>query len=442
MNVYDSDRMAGLLEGQGYRFEKEIREADVVLINTCSIRDKSEHKVLSLLGELKALKQKHPSKVLGITGCVGQRMGRTLLQRVPHLDLVMGPDAIDRVGQLVDTVVNEGKRVLDIAFDADKKRSYSQPSVVHRAKPAEFLTIMKGCDHFCTYCVVPFTRGREKSRSITEIIEDVRAFVAKGTKEITFLGQNINTYGKGTSENLAQLIEAADQVEGLERIRYVTSHPRDLGEDLISQFGMVSKLCPALHLPFQSGSDSVLKAMSRLYTQSQYLEKVEKLRKACPDIALSCDVIIGFPGETDEDFKETLKVLSQVEFSGAFLFKYSPRPGTRAFAVEDNVAESVKNERLYQAQALVHQIIERENKTFIGKKTQVLVESLDKKEKYFTGRNPHGKIVHVLNAGSACVGKTVEVDITEANGSNLKGFYVGAPRTDRRSQSVSSPSFS
>jgi len=447
MNVYDSDRMSGLLESQGYRLEKDIRNADVVLINTCSIRDKSEHKVLSLLGELRPLKKKDPKKVFGITGCVGQRMGRTLLQRVPHLDLVMGPDAIDRVGSLVDKVVNEGKRVLDIAFDADKKRTYSQPPISKRAKPSEFLTIMKGCDHFCTYCIVPFTRGREKSRPIFEIIEDVKNLVSNGTREVTFLGQNINTYGKGTPENLAELVEAADQVEGLERIRYVTSHPRDLGDDLIQQFGSVSKLCPALHLPFQSGSDKILKAMSRLYTQSQYLEKVEKLKKACPGIALSTDVIVGFPGETEEDFQETLKVLSQVEFSGVFLFKYSPRPGTRAFDLGEELPEKVKDERLHQAQVLVHQIIEKENRSYIGKTVRVLVESLDKKARFYTGRNPEGKLVHIFNAGQACVGKTVDVEITEATGSNLKGYYLGAPRTVRDTtydsiRSLSSPSFS
>ncbi|NDC26091.1 MAG: MiaB/RimO family radical SAM methylthiotransferase, partial [Proteobacteria bacterium] len=271
MNVYDSDRMSGLLAHQGYALEKDIRKADVVLINTCSIRDKSEHKVLSLLGELKALKKTNPGKVLGITGCVGQRMGRTLLQKAPHLDIVMGPDAIDRVGNLVGTVLKKGERVLDVQFDADRKRTYSQPSIVYRAKPVEFLTIMKGCDHFCTYCIVPFTRGREKSRPIAEVIHDVKKFVAQGTKEITFLGQNINTYGKGTPENLSQLVEEADRVEGLERIRYITSHPRDLGEDLIAQFGSISKLCPSLHLPFQAGSDTVLKAMSRLYTRDEYL---------------------------------------------------------------------------------------------------------------------------------------------------------------------------
>jgi tRNA-2-methylthio-N6-dimethylallyladenosine synthase len=427
MNVYDSDRMQSILSAKGFRTEPELRKADVILINTCSIRDKSEHKVLSLLGELKGLKQKDPKKVIAISGCVGQRMGRTLLQRVPHLDLVLGPDAIDRVGDLIESVVNRGERLVEAKFDSEG-RSYSQPCVVQKAKPSEFLTIMKGCDHFCTYCIVPFVRGREKSRSIEEIIQDVRNLVEKGTKEVTFLGQNINTYGKGTGQKLSQLIEATNQVQGLERIRYVTSHPRDLGEDLIAQFGTVEKLCPALHLPFQSGSNRILKAMSRLYTQELYLSKIELLRKARADIALSTDVIVGFPGETEEDFQETLKVLKEVRFSSAFMFKYSPRPGTKAAEFGEEVPEPIKEERLARAQKVVYSQIELENKRYDGTTIPVLIESMDKKKKHFSGRNPHAKLVHVMNVGEASVGKIIDVEITESNVSCLKGFYVGAPK--------------
>ncbi len=429
MNVYDSDRMQAILNAKGFRSEAELRKADVILINTCSIRDKSEQKVLSLLGELKGLKQKDPKKVIAVSGCVGQRMGRTLLQRVPHLDLVLGPDAIDRVGDLIENVVNRGERLVEAKFDEDG-RSYSQPCVVNRAKPSEFLTIMKGCDHFCTYCIVPFVRGREKSRSVDEIITDVKNLVSKGTKEVTFLGQNINTYGKGTGQKLSQLIEAANEVEGLERIRYVTSHPRDLGEDLINQFGSISKLCPALHLPFQAGSDRILKAMSRLYTQELYLKKVELLRKACPDIALSTDVIVGFPGETEKDFEETLKVLANVKFSSAFMFKYSPRPGTKAADFGDEVPEIVKEERLARAQQVVYSQIEKENLKYRNTVVSVLVESMDKKKKFFSGRTPHSKLVHVMNVGDASVGKIIDVEITDTNVSCLKGFYVGAPKTN------------
>jgi tRNA-2-methylthio-N6-dimethylallyladenosine synthase len=275
-------------------------------------------------------------------------------------------------------------------------------------------------------------RGREKSRNIAEIISDVEKLVDKGTKEIVFLGQNINTYGKGTSENLALLLEAAEKVEGLERIRYVTSHPKDLGEDLINQFGTLSKLCPSLHLPFQSGSDTVLRRMSRGYRQADYLKKVELLRKACPDIALSTDVIVGFPGETDADFEETLKVVREVRFSSAFMFKYSARPGTRAYVFdEEEVAESIKETRLKNLQDLLNPIIEEENHERVGTISHVLVEAIDKKGRFYSGRDLHSKMVHVLNAGEACVGKVLEVEITEANGNSLKGYYVGAPKTER-----------
>jgi len=428
MNVYDSNRMLSLLEAQGFKLEPELRRADVILINTCSIRAKAEQKVLSLLGELKPLKDANPNRVIGVAGCVGQRMGRNLLQRVPHLDLVLGPDQVDQIGELVGAALSHGKRTLTAKLDEDG-RTYSQPAVIHRAKPAEFLTIMKGCDHFCTYCIVPFVRGREKSRTITEIIDDVKKLVAHGTKEITFLGQNINTYGKGTPENLAMLIEAAHEVEGIERIRYVTSHPRDMGQDMIDQFGTLPKLMPALHLPFQSGSDSVLKRMSRLYTSGDYLKKVELLRKANPEIALSTDAIIGFPGETDEEFEATLKLLDEVKFSGTFLFKYSPRPGTRAFTLGSEVPEAIKDERLKRAQDVANKYILAENQAMVGKTFPVLVENLDKMGWRYAGRTPSNKLIHIENAGHATLGKIIDVEMTEVTLASLRGFYVGAPRT-------------
>ncbi len=431
MNVYDSDRMAASLRENGYWFEPNLTEADVILINTCSIRAKSEQKVLSLLGQLKPLKDKKPDLVIGVSGCVGQRMGRSLLQRVHHLDLVFGPDSVERVVSLVEGAKKQGKRTVDTQMDAPG-RTYSQPAIVHQARPSEFLTIMKGCDHFCTYCIVPFVRGREKSRPIAEVIQDVEKLVAQGTKEVVFLGQNINTYGKGTSENLAQLIERANNVSGLERIRYVTSHPRDLGVDLIEQFGRVEKLCPSLHLPFQAGSDRILKRMSRLYTRDQYLSKIELLRKACPDISLSTDIIVGFPGETEEEFEQTLEVARQVGFAQCYMFKYSPRPGTRAMSYQDElVPEAVQDERLKRLQAIAVPSSEAENRRMVGRRVPVLVEALDKKDLFYSGRDPYGKRVHILNAGQACLGKIVDVDITESNASNLRGYYVGAPLIHR-----------
>jgi tRNA-2-methylthio-N6-dimethylallyladenosine synthase len=439
MNVYDSNRMSALLVEQGFVAEPELGKADIILLNTCAIRDKAEHKVLSLLGQLKPLKDQKPDTVIGVAGCVGQRIGRRMMQRIPHLDLVMGPDSVDRVGVLVESILRDGKRVLEAEFDAEG-RTYTQPQTLPSSRPSEFMTIMKGCDHFCTYCIVPFVRGREKSRCIDEIIADVRRSVAGGTKEITFLGQNINTYGKGTPESLSQLIEAADRVEGLERIRYVTSHPRDLGQDLIDQFGTVEKLCPALHLPAQSGSDPILKRMSRLYTSAQYLEKIEALRRACPEIAISGDVIVGFPGETDADFAATMKLVEAVRYSSLYMFKYSPRPGTRAIAYGDEVPESVKDERLKILQEAAYRYVAEENNSRIGLVEECLVESIDKKSRYYSGRTPHNKLVHVLNAGDACVGKIIPVEITAANTSNLRGYYVDAPRRDRTAEEALSAS--
>lgn len=432
MNVYDSDRMAAQLKGKGYASAPSLGEADVIIINTCSIRDKSEHKVLSLLGQLKPLKDKNPDKVIGIAGCVGQRMGRELLQRVPHLDLVFGPDSIGRVDELIEQAAGLGKRVVETKFDV-AGREYSQPAhPVGNSKPSEYLTIIKGCDHFCTYCIVPFVRGREKSRPIEEVLQDVRNLVEGGTREVVFLGQNINTYGKGTDYTLAELIDRTNSIDGISRIRYVTSHPRDLGSDLIEQFGAVEKLCPQLHLPFQSGSNRILKRMSRLYDRATYMEKITALRKACPDIALSTDVIVGFPGETEEDFLQTMEVLEEIGFSQAYLFKYSPRPGTRAFStVEEQVPEIVKEERLKRAQDLTVAYIEAENRALEGTVVEVLIESIDRKGMYFTGRTRHSKIVHVLNAGEACLGKQIPVEITQSTGNSLKGYFTGAPRIDR-----------
>jgi tRNA-2-methylthio-N6-dimethylallyladenosine synthase len=430
MNVYDSDRMLSVLAKHGLSPEPDVTKADIILINTCSIRAKSEHKVLSLLGQLRPLKEANPHKVIGVTGCVGQRMGRSLLQKVPHLDLVLGPDGIDRVGSLVEAVVQQGKRLVDASLDTGGRR-YSQPALVNKAKTVEFLTVIKGCDHFCTYCIVPFVRGREKSRSVAEVVDDVKKLVARGTREVIFLGQNINTYGKGTGETLAQLVEAAEAVDGLSRIRYVTSHPRDLGEDLMSQFGRVGKLCPQLHLPFQSGSDAILKKMMRLYTRDDYLKKIDRLKFHCPDISFSTDVIIGFPGETEAEFEETLEVIRRVRFGNVYLFNYSARPGTRAVNFSDEVPEAVKEERMARAQQLTNAIAFTENEKSVGRIKPCLMESMDKKGLFYTGRSLENRLVHVLNAGEATLGKIIDVEITEANGSNLRGFYVGAPREER-----------
>ncbi len=424
MNVYDSRRLMAKLVERGYEEASDIRNAQVVLLNTCTIRDKAEHKVLSLLGELKGIKEKK-NQILGVTGCVAQRVGRTLLDKVPHLDLVLGPDRIDEIGKYIEQIESTGARILDTKLSQNpKERQYSQPMAISRPRPSEYLTVMKGCDHFCTYCIVPFVRGREQSRPILEILQDVKQLSERGTKEVVFVGQNINTYGKGTEESLAELIEKTHEIEGISRIRYITSHPKDLSDDLISQFGSVPKLCPALHLPFQAGSDRILKEMGRLYTQRDYLLKIEKLKKACPGIALSTDVIVGFPGETDSEFQETLNVLEEVRFSSAFLFQYSPRPGTRASKVygrEDQIPEPIKKDRLLQAQITTLRHIDSENKSYVGTLQDCLIEGIDKKNINLSGRTPTHKVVNILNLNEEAIGKILSVRITHASPTSLMG---------------------
>lgn len=425
MNVYDSGRMISLLSERGFEVSRVAETADVIILNTCSVREKAEQKVLSLLGELKPLKARYPQKVIGVAGCVGQRLGKTLLGKSPHVDFVIGPDAVERVADLVEAALQGARQVVETCWE-DGKREYSQPAVLKKSKPSEFLTVVKGCDQFCSYCIVPFVRGREKSRSPSEIMTDIRRLVDGGTQEVVLLGQNINTYGKGTPHRLATLVEEANRVSGLKRIRYVTSHPRYLDEELIRQFGRIEKLCSSLHLPVQSGSNRVLERMGRRYTREEFLEKVRLLQDADPSIGLSTDIIVGFPGETEEDFRQTLELMEQVTWAQAFLFKYSPRPGTRAYEKYhgEELTEQVKEERLARLQERVFAAIAKSNEGMVGKITPVLVDSLDKKGKHYTGRNSQGKVVHILDAGPDLFGRIVDVRIAEGRVSNLKGYLA------------------
>ena len=433
MNVADSRRMLAHFELRGYRESSQLALSDVILLNTCSIREKAEQKVLSLLGELRGVKQNNPHCVLGVTGCVGQRMGRVLLEKVPHLDLVVGPDQVDVIYEMVEEVKQGGRRRVASELTADKSRTYVQPILGGTGRPSEYVTIMKGCDHFCTYCIVPFVRGREQSRRIADILEEVHRRVLQGAKEIIFLGQNINTYGKGTSESLAQLLVEASQVEGLLRVRYLTSHPYDLGLDLMCQFGSVPKLMPQLHLPAQSGSNAVLKAMGRIYSREQYLEKVATLRSYCPGIALSTDMIVGFPGETDHDFAQSLSLMEEVGFGSAYLFKYSVRPGTKAAKLVSSdttlseIPERVKSDRLKEIQGVAERHIERQNQALVGTTQEVLLERPDKRQGHLCGRTPHFKMVHVPQVSQDLSGHVVPVTITHATAVALYGRL--APRT-------------
>ena len=425
MNEHDTERIFRLLEGSNYLETKDAKEADFILINTCSVREKPEHKVYSALGRYKWVKEKRGA-IIGVAGCVAQQEGDKLLDRIPYLDMVIGTHAIPMIPQLLQKIEVSGERVCETSFDQDGK--YLKAVLPERPldKVKSYVTIMQGCDHFCSFCIVPYVRGREKSRSNEEIIEEVRHLAEMGVKEVCLLGQNVNGYGKGLEEEISfsELLECINPIEGIERIRFTTSHPKDLSEKLIQSFTKLEKLCEHMHLPFQSGSDKVLKAMHRGYTKESYLEKIDRLKKICPSIALTADVIVGFPGEEEKDFEETLDLLQKVQFDDLFSFKYSPRKGTRAAQFEDKVEEKVKQERLSILQEIQKETTLRKNQELEGHEEEVLVEGSSKQSTQdVTGRTRSNKIVN-FEGDLDLVGKLVPVRIVKAYAHSLRGEIV------------------
>ncbi len=363
MNVYDSERMGEALAEAGYVTTDTPENADLVILNTCHIREKAAEKVYSELGRLKQIKtarerQGHGTTI-AVAGCVAQAEGREILSRAPVVDLVVGPQSYHRLGDLISRAGQKRGGIIDIDFPEDDKFKHlpARPKVAR--SPSAFLTVQEGCDKFCTFCVVPYTRGVEYSRPVREIVEEAGRLAQAGVREITLLGQNVNAYhgnsGRSEPASLAQLLRALAEIPELERLRYTTSHPRDMSDDLVALHGNLEKLMPYLHLPFQAGSDRILAAMNRKHTRDDYLELVRRIRAARADIALSTDIIVGFPGETDEEFIRTLEVVKSVQFSQAYSFKFSPRPGTPAAAMDDQVLEEVKSSRLQELQAVLNE---------------------------------------------------------------------------------------
>jgi len=425
MNEHDSERILRLLEGSCYSETKEAGEADVILINTCSVREKPEHKVYSALGRYKRLKEKRGA-IIGVAGCVAQQEGDRLLDRVPYLDMVIGTHAIPLLPQLLQKIEVSGERVCETSFDQDGKYLEAVLPQKSLGKVKSYVTIMQGCDHFCSFCIVPYVRGREKSRSSSGIIDGVRHLAEMGVKEVCLLGQNVNGYGKGLEEEISfsELLERIDEIEGLQRIRFTTSHPKDLSEELIQAFSKLKKLCEHIHLPFQSGSDKILKAMHRGYTKESYLEKIERLKKVSPSIAVTADVIVGFPGEEEEDFRQTLDLMETVRFDDLFSFKYSPRKGTRAAQFTDKVEERVKQNRLSILQEIQKRITLQKNQALEGHVEEVLVEGRSKQSPQdVTGRTRSNKIVN-FGGDISLVGKLVLVRITKGYAHSLRGELV------------------
>ena len=425
MNVYDSARMADVLAPSGYEPTGEAGEADLIILNTCHIREKAAEKVYSELGRLRALKRDRGT-MIAVAGCVAQAEGEEILRRAPQVDLVVGPQTYHRLPEMIERA-SGGTGLIDTEFPAESKFDHLPDP--QAAGPAAFLTVQEGCDKFCTFCVVPYTRGAEVSRPGTDIVAEAHRLAEAGVREITLLGQNVNAY-HGAEGGLAGLIRRIAAIGGIERVRYTTSHPRDMDDALIAAHGEVPELMPYLHLPVQSGSDRVLAAMNRGHDAAFYLRLVDRLRAARPDLALSSDFIVGHPGESDEDFEATLALVRAVGYAQAYSFKYSPRPGTPAAARDDQLPEPVKSERLARLQELLNEQQHTFNQRAVGMEMPVLFERAGRRDAQAAGRSPFMQAVHVDCADAAeaqaLIGDIVTVRITGAHANSLSGARANA----------------
>ena len=420
MNVYDSERMAETMGTQGYVTTDVAEEADLVLLNTCHIREKAAEKVFSDIGRLRPLKAAKPDLRIGVTGCVAQAEGAEILRRMPLVDLVVGPQSYHRLPAMMDQVA-QGKRALDTDFASDDKFDHltARPKITRG--PTAFLTVQEGCDKFCAFCVVPYTRGSEVSRPAARIVQEARDLVAAGVREVTLLGQNVNAW-HGAAGGLAALISQLAQIDGLERIRYTTSHPNDMDDALIAAHGAEPKLMPYLHLPVQSGSDRILKAMNRKHTTADYLTLIDRIRAARPDILLSGDFIVGFPGESEADFVATLDLIKSVGYGMAFSFKYSTRPGTPA-AEKPQLPDAVMDDRLLRLQTLITVQQRATQAAMVGREVAVLFEKPGRMAGQMTGKSDHLHPVHVTGPDSL-IAQIRKVRITGSSTNSLAGVIL------------------
>ncbi len=427
MNVYDSERMAEVLTAEGFSETSEMSNADLIILNTCHIREKAAEKVYSELGRIRKIKSDRlaegRSTKIAVAGCVAQAEGIEITRRAPIVDFVVGPQSYHRLGEMLKRSNARCQKIIETEFPGAEK-FHNQPVRQKRLNASAFLTIQEGCDKFCTFCVVPYTRGAEYSRDYTEIIQEGRQLLNHGVREITLLGQNVNAYHgtmpDGSTGSLARLLYGLAELEGLERLRYTTSHPSDMSADLIRAHGEINKLMPYLHLPFQSGSDRILAAMNRKHTSAEYRRIVDRIRNVRPEIALSTDIIVGFPDETDEDFDETMKLVEDINFAQAYSFKYSARPGTPAANIPLQVEEQQKNERLQTLQALLNEQQSRFNRSCINRVLPILFDKNGREKGQIIGRSPYLQAVNAQGDG-VCIGKIMDVEIISAGPNSLKG---------------------
>ncbi len=422
MNVADSERMAGLLRQIGYTLTDDADNADLILFNTCCVRATAEDKVFGQIGRFKALKRLKPSLIIGVTGCMAQKEGANLIKRAPHIDFVLGTGQNSEVARVVQSLELERRHVVDISNVSGEIPSEVFP--IRNGQVSTFVPIMYGCNNFCTYCIVPYVRGRERSRQPEEIFSEVKQAVAEGFKEITLLGQNVNSYAGGMT--FAELLSNVDKISGVERLRFMTSHPKDLSDELIAAIANGQHICEHIHLPVQYGSDKILRRMNRVYTVEKYLRLVEKICDAVPNVSLTTDLIVGFPGETDEDFSETLNFLRTVKFDAAFTFIYSKRSGTPAATFENQIDDETKHRRLDELMKVQNEISLAKNFALIDSVVEVLVEGESKTDtEIFKGRTRSNKIV-LFNHGDEHAGDLVNVKINQAQTWLLKGDIVNS----------------
>lgn len=427
MNENDTSRMMGLLREMEFKTALSPYDADLIIINTCSIRDKAEHKLYSILGRFKELKQKRPGLVIGVAGCVAQQSGAAIFKRAPYVDIVFGTHNVHKLKELLTASFKTAARVVATGFRSSiELDEYAHNEAALNGKA--YIAVMRGCDNFCSYCIVPYTRGREVSRTSSEILAEIQGLVKSGVKEITLVGQNVNSYGTNSGADISfpALLRSASKVEGLRRVRFMTSHPKDISDELIEIFHETPVLCRHLHLPVQSGSDVILQKMRRGYTAAEYIAKARRIRAQYHDISLTSDIITGFPGETDADFEASIELIREIRFDNVFAFMYSPRPGTDAASYDGQVAHQVKASRLQRLFDAQREITEERNRLLKGSAQFVLVEGRSNRssESDLFGRTACGRIVNFKASDDRLIGAEVKVLITDAHQNSLRGELV------------------
>ncbi|HMN17721.1 MAG TPA: tRNA (N6-isopentenyl adenosine(37)-C2)-methylthiotransferase MiaB [Ignavibacteriaceae bacterium] len=421
MNVADTEIVLGILKKQGYKVTDKPENADVVLLNTCSVRDNAEQRIYGRIGNLKTLKYSKPGLVLGILGCMAERLKKDLIENKKVVDLVVGPDEYRRLPEYIDTAFNGDK---GIGVKLSRTETYDDIEPYREDGLSAWISVMRGCDKFCTFCVVPFTRGRERSRSLTSIITELEDLSKRGFKDVSLLGQNVNSY-LDDKNDFADLLAAAAKVDPAMRIRFTTSHPQDISDKLLNTIAEYPNLCSYIHLPVQSGSNRILELMNRTYTVEHYLNIIEKAKKIIPGVSFSTDIISGFPTETWEDHLATIEVIKKVRYDGAYMFKYSPREGTKAYRMNDDVPEDVKSKRLQEIIDVQQQISYEKNQELIGKEEIILIDGFSKKsDEFFSGRTDTNKVVIVPINEKIKVGQYIKVCINKATSGTLFGNYL------------------